>query len=416
MARAPEPDTSSTPAERSEPGRRALFRFGLLYVSLYFLPPFGFVWELMVPWVGAHVLGIEGEIPSAMTGSGDRLFDWVQLLCIATLAFVGTAVWCTVSTSARHEARLRAGLRVGMRYALASPMLSYGFLKLFPLQFPVPGTWRLLERYGESSPMGLLWTFMGNSPAYVSFTGLAEVTGGLLLLSRRTTTLGALVVAGVMSNVVMLNFCYDVPVKLFSTHLLLLAVLLLVPDVRRLVDVLVLGRGTHAVELRGPFTTVRRRRTWMVAKGFVVFVLVGRSFAAGLLGWIETQAEPVPPAYTVERFTSDGVERPALVDDSLRWHRVLLGAHGSFLVAQMDGTMTRYRYERGEDGVTLTISPLEGEGGGTLVETIVDDERRTLVGTFDGARIELELRRIAPDDFLLRARGFRWVSEVPFNR
>lgn len=409
------------PHEHDEPSnrwRRAPFRFGFIYLGLFFLPPFGLLWDVLVPWVGRHVLGIESELASAPTGSGDRMFDWVQLLCTFVLALAGTLVWCAVTASARHEARLRAGLRVGLRYSLAFAMLGYGFHKLFPLQFPVPGTWRLLERYGDSSPMGLLWTFMGQAPAYVSFTGLAEVTGGLLLLSRRTTTLGALVVAGVMSNVVMLNFCYDVPVKIFSTHLLLVAVLLLLPDLRRLVDVLVLGRGTHAIVLRPPFATPRRRRLWLVAKSLALVVVVGSTFAQGLLGWLEDgdPAQQEPPTHAVVRFTRNGVEHPPLVTDAVRWQRVLVTQYGRFLVTQMDGTMTRYRYERADDGVTLTIAALEGDGGGTLVETIVDDDRRTLVGTFDGAAIEMELARIEPGELLLRSRGFHWVSEVPFNR
>jgi hypothetical protein len=64
--------------------------------------------------------------------------------------------------------------------------------------------------------MGLLWTFMGASAAYTIFTGLGELVGGLLLTTRRTALAGALVSAAVMTHVAVLNFCYDVPVKLFS--------------------------------------------------------------------------------------------------------------------------------------------------------------------------------------------------------
>ena len=59
--------------------------------------------------------------------------------------------------------------------------------------------------------------------------------GGTLRYFRRTTTLGALIVAFVMTNVVMLNFCYDVPVKLFSLHILAFALFLVAPDAKRLV-------------------------------------------------------------------------------------------------------------------------------------------------------------------------------------
>ncbi|WP_139806951.1 hypothetical protein [Deinococcus hopiensis] len=47
------------------------------------------------------------------------------------------------------------------------------------------------------------------------------------LLHRRTVTLGALIAAVTMTNVFALNLFYDVPVKLFSAHLLLASLALL---------------------------------------------------------------------------------------------------------------------------------------------------------------------------------------------
>src|SRR5437899_11151387 len=104
------------------------------------------------------------------------------------------------------------------------------------MQFPPPALDRLVQPFGDASPMGLAWTFVGASPAYEIFTGTGELLGGLLLTMQRTTLLGALVAAGVMAHVVALNFCYDVPVKLFSSHLLALALWLMIPDARRLFD------------------------------------------------------------------------------------------------------------------------------------------------------------------------------------
>ena len=44
--------------------------------------------------------------------------------------------------------------------------------------------------------------------------GGIEVLGGILLLYRRTALAGTLFSAFVIANVVIYNFCYDVPVKL----------------------------------------------------------------------------------------------------------------------------------------------------------------------------------------------------------
>jgi hypothetical protein len=46
------------------------------------------------------------------------------------------------------------------------------------------------------------------------------------LLFRKTKTFGSLVCITVLMNIVAMNFCYDVPVKLFSSNLLLMAKLL----------------------------------------------------------------------------------------------------------------------------------------------------------------------------------------------
>jgi len=75
---------------------------------------------------------------------------------------------------------------------LAFALLSYGTAKLFGGQFSFPSLERLDQKIGESSPMGLLWTFMGYSKLYTVFGGICQITAGLLLLFRRFSALGSL--------------------------------------------------------------------------------------------------------------------------------------------------------------------------------------------------------------------------------
>ena len=87
---------------------------------------------------------------------------------------------------------------------------------------------------------------MGSSTTYVVLAGVAETVGGALLLFPRLATLGALIVVPVMANVVLMNFCYDIPVKIHSSHILGLTLFLLLPEARRLADVIVFGRPVEA--------------------------------------------------------------------------------------------------------------------------------------------------------------------------
>ena len=54
-------------------------------------------------------------------------------------------------------------------------------VKAFPLQMPAPLLTRLLEPYGNFSPMGVLWYSIGASFPYERFTGIVEVVGGRML-------------------------------------------------------------------------------------------------------------------------------------------------------------------------------------------------------------------------------------------
>src|SRR6185369_17105359 len=133
-----------------------------------------------------------------------------------------------------NDERLHRHVYTYLRFYVASAMFSYGIQKVIPAQFLPLSLDRLVQTYGSSSPMGLLWTFMGASPAYEMFAGAAELLAGLLLIFRRTALLGALVTIGVMSNVVALNLAFDASIKIYASHLLLMAVFLAAPDARKL--------------------------------------------------------------------------------------------------------------------------------------------------------------------------------------
>ena len=136
-------------------------------------------------------------------------------------------------------------------------MLVFGAGKIFTVQFPPPNLYKLQQPYGDFSPMSLLWTFMGASHHYSVLTGWVQVLGGVLLFIPRLTTLGALVSIAVSANIFALNLFCDVPVKLYSLHLLLFSLFLVLPDAQRLINLFLLNRAVEASSEAGLF---RQRR------------------------------------------------------------------------------------------------------------------------------------------------------------
>jgi hypothetical protein len=89
-----------------------------------------------------------------------------------------------------------------------------------------------------------------------------------------------------MIQVFMLNMTYDVPVKLFAFHLILLACFLLAPDLPRLVSVLFMNRATAPSPQMQLFRAVRANRIVLAAQIVLALWLVGMN------------------AYTVRRYWS----------------------------------------------------------------------------------------------------------------
>ena len=416
------------------PVRRLLFRFGLSYLLLYLLPTFlgllayipflgsviGWyfqIWSWIVPWAGKHLFRVDALLHP--TGSGDSMYSWMQVVCYLALAALATLIWTLVDRKRKSYPRLYEGLRLYVRLGLGMTMMQYGAFKIIPSQFPHPSLDRLLQSIGDSSPMGILWTFMGASAPYTIFAGLTEWTGGALLLFRRTMRLGALISIAAMTNVVVLNFCYDVPVKQYSAHLLAMAVFLAAPDLRRLADLLVLNRHVPPAEDRPLF-----RRRWLLLGGLVLEAILLFAFSMYALNIsyqqyrsFDTADQPLHGIWEVDELVVGGEVRPLVVTDASRWRYVVFDYSNLFSILPMNNSRQRYVVALDEKKKTLALTKRDDPAWKSALTYQQPGPRRlTLDGTFDGKQVRASLHRIDAPQSLLVSRGFHWVSEYPFNR
>src|SRR5437868_10471231 len=119
------------------------------------------------------------------------MFGWVMTFCLLMIAIAATVVWSLLDRSRENYAELHKWFRLFVRFALGGQMIAYGMVKVIPMMCLYPSLTRLLQPVGTLSPMGVLWTATGSSPAYEIFTGLAEAAGGVLLLDRKSTRLNS---------------------------------------------------------------------------------------------------------------------------------------------------------------------------------------------------------------------------------
>jgi hypothetical protein len=411
------PQDSSHPFPPWTPGQRLLFRFLFAYLILYGTQVIGPLWDAAVPWVGAQVFGVSITVPP--NGSGDTTFNYVQVFCFFVLAVLVAAVWSLLSRKRTDYRTLHQWLRVYVRFGLAGIMFLYGAVKVIPAQFPAPPLDRLVQPIGNASPMGLLWTFMGASAAYSVFCGAGEMLGGLLLTTRRTTLLGALVCVGVLANVVTLNFCYDVPVKLFSMHLLGMALFLAVPDLGRLADFFLRGRAPAPVEVRPLFQRRWLHRSALVVRTLLVLGLLGVSLVPVYLfhqnAHDPASRSPFHGIWDVAEFTADGKPQPPA--DPERRLRVIFDRPGRIAIQSAADTVQRYsvRVEEKENRLEVTeFIPSDWKAQLTYQQS--EPNVMTLEGTWGPRQVRARLRLADEPAFRLTGRGFHWINEYPFNR
>lgn len=425
---------ADAPPETAPPGflRRFLARFVFVYLLIYNLPfPFDRLpgagtiepwyqafWAWLVKRVGPLFFGT--EITVEPNGSGDTTYNYIQVFLFLLIALAVALLWAWRGRRAVIPPRWDEALRTYVRFSLATTMISYGAYKVIPSQFPAPVWDRLLQPIGESSPMGLLWTFMGASVAYNIFAGASEVLGGVLLAFRRTMLLGALVTAAVMANVVALNFCYDVPVKLYSAHLLAMAIFLAAPDLRRLADLFWFHRAIPARQPVQPFFAKPWQRKAAVATGLLLIV-----WTIGHAGWQSVEGRrfyastpsPLRGIWLVEEVTTNGTVRPPLVTDETRWRRLVIEFPDMLSIHPMTGRRVRYNLQLDADKKTLTLGKRDdSQWKATLVYRELEPGLLELDGDFGSEKVQAKLRRIEDPDFLLNSRGFHWINEYPFNR
>jgi hypothetical protein len=436
-----EPEPTAVATRRWKLATRIAFRFCVVYFGLYIvltqmltsllfattndsgafevdnLP----LIKAAIVWIAAHVFHVAHPIVTFETGSGDRIYDWVELACILALAILGTILWSFLDRKRESYPRLFSWFRVFARFSLAATMFTYGAFKAIPLQMPFPSLNRLLERYGDLSPMGVLWASIGASPAYEIFAGCAEMLGGTLLIFPRTTTLGAFVCLADATQVFMLNMAYDVPVKILSFHMILLSLFLLAPDAKRLANTFFLDRPAPSSSDRPLFRSARRNRIASAVQVLAGVFLIGANLYGSLSAYHTYGAgSPKSPLYgiwSVESFTLDDQTHPALLTDTSRWRWIVFDSPRYMIIHEMNDKSQFYRPNIDLNAKTLALMKFGNQPWEADFSFARPNSTHLILdGTMDGRKIHAQCELLDPSKFLLVSRGFHWVQDYPFNR
>jgi hypothetical protein len=410
------------------------FRFAFCYLLLYALfcgnatiwktiPFIGdwieklFWWPFRhaAPWFGNHVFHLTGSSATLHVGvSNDQALTWISVGVMLAVAIVATAIWSAVDPRKSYP-KLLLWFRFLLRLCIGASMLPYGMLKLFPNQMAPPSLAVLNEPLGNTSPMTLLWTLVGLHPLYEMIGGAIEVFCGVLIVFRRTALFGALLTIVVMSNVVLYNYFFDVPVKIFSTHLLLMALIVVVPDLPSLYGYFWRHRPVGQVSWSPWSGAVSQRRESVIIAVWLVVAVGGQVYRLAPITAYELSSTAHPEPLT-GMWRVDSATKPYMTADGYPMTEISLEPNGRAMLRATDGAL--YRAVAVYDGTahTLEIQPIGLKQKTTYAFTQPDPTHLVLT-PLRGDFGVLTLSRIPiPARYPLLERGFHWVNEWGLER
>ncbi|MCU0401022.1 MAG: hypothetical protein MUE75_08445 [Algoriphagus sp.] len=417
------------------------FRFAFIYFVLFFNPLHYFFgipvleWlpqltsiplDALVFYLNDQLFQIKPTLNQFGGGSGDTSFAWAQEFTFLILSGLGAFVWSLSDRKSSSYPKIHYWLCMLLRYSLAGISFSYGILKVFAMQMHFPNMSQLATPLGDYLPMRFSWMFIGYSAPYQIFSGVAEVAVGLLLFWRKTALLGALLAVGVFANVVMLNYSYDIPVKIYSSNLLLASIFLVWQERKRLIAFFIQNSPTLPSSLFEKTYSVKWQKVTRVVLKTVFFLFTFGFILSDTYSYFqETKAqntkvlEPIQPGmYHVELFVKNGDTIPESLADSLRWRDVIFDYNGQGSFSAQDSSF-RMRYGRAyftylpdslgekldwnnplDDSFPVVSFQMEQSGS----------DKITLTGIKGQDSLHLVLKKLNRH-FPLTERQFHWISE-----
>ncbi|MDW5266057.1 MAG: hypothetical protein SA176_09880 [Edaphobacter sp.] len=326
----------SGPHMEWSPFKKIAFRISAIFFALAFAAPLDRkFWRELFHTNFLHfqdLFRLTAAIPQYFYAPKWGFASFRNLYLLLLIAALGAALWSYLDRRRKQYDDLYYWLRVILWYRLAIGLIGYGLLQLFPSQFPKATLSDLHTNYGDYLQWKLYYLTNGVAHAgYEQAIGLLEVLGGALLLWQTTATIGAIISASLLFNIVLANIAYQLGDHVYALLLLLATSFLLAHDTERLSNLLIFQRPAKADHFRPTLPSVRAQKLRLIGK-FAVVVFLGFYAVSVSYGFFRSNW-PLPDTkgtlkdaagyYNVREFEVNGRAIPYSLTDPVRWQNVV---------------------------------------------------------------------------------------------
>lgn len=285
-------------------------------------------------------------------------------------------------------------LLVGICYFLALQMSIYGCNKVFKYQFYDAHPNTLYTPIGFLTKDFLYWTSIGSSKLYNSVIGSMELLVAVLLVFKRTRPLASVLGLLISSYLVLINFAFDINVKIQSLFLVFLFGVISFTTLKKLY--LLFFKGKSVILPQNQFLVFKRKSIGILIKGILISLIL---------------VESMYPYVRNNNFNGDELTKPPYygaykIENDVRYKRFFIHSDPYFIIQDHDDQFYSFPMELGSD-----VMVLHHQESTSALVLKVNDSLFSLKGDFFGYPMNIQARKLNIDRMPLYRDSFQWTID-----
>ena len=352
--------------------------------------------ETIVAKIAPYILGDNSEYTLQFYSDSTGLY--LGILVIFLISILLSSIWHFWEEKNQQLAEVAHRwfpmLTICICYYLSLQMSIYGFSKLFKYQFYDAHPNTLYTPVGFLTKDFLYWTSIGSSQLYNTVTGSLEVLIAVLLWFTRTRAFASVIGLLISSYLVLINFAFDINVKIQSMFFLLLFLMISFPTLKRLYLFFFKQKVVKLDQPRKSFFSNKRFRIGV--KVLIISLIL---------------VESLYPYVRNQNFNGDALTKPPFygaykIENDYRYKRFFIHSDPYFIIQDHNDKLYSFPMTIESDAIILNHN--------TSVSRLtmkVNDSIISLQGDFFGSILDIDAKKLNIEYMPLYQDSFQWTID-----
>ena len=371
------------------------------------------VFERLAKWTGEYIFGLQYDFTTAIISDSTGMY--LHVFNVLILSLVSGLIWGFFITGNTDKPKMKYRFSVVISYYLALQLLIYGLDKVFKHQFFFPETNTMYTSLGFLSKDILYWSTLGTSYSYNVFLGLLEVFPAVLLLFRKTRMFGALIAFGVLLHVVVVNFSFDINVKVYATFLLFCSLIILSPYLKTLYAFLIKNEYKPNDVYNPEYKTLKEIRIYSLTKPLVIGLILFESlfiyFKIGNFNDDLAKRDEFNGAYIIQSYKINNKAVLFDVNKANFPRRVFFHRKGYLIFQNWTDEMNDYKLQIIPEQKLFVLTSFQGDKRMIHYQWNSNKQGLLLKEIYQKDTIQMEIEKIKIDSLPIMDNSFHWTID-----